>query len=64
MMQEKTYLLTIATIFSVITLLHLLRLMLGWSFMIGDWDIPSWLSWVGIIVAGCLAYTGFKLGKK
>lgn len=64
MMKEKTYLSTVSVIFSIIFVLHLLRLFLGWSAMIGEWDVPIWLSWVAIIVAGYLAYTGFKFSKK
>lgn len=64
MIKEKNYLLTVAVIFSVIAILHLLRLMLGWYAEIGGWEMPIWLSFVALIVAGYLAYLGFKFGKK
>ena len=64
MMQEKTYLLTVGIIFSVIAVLHLLRIIGGWGVSMGDWDVPYWVSWVALIVAGYLGYTGFNFGKK
>lgn len=64
MMQQKTYLLTVTTIFSIIAVLHILRLILGWPAVIGEWEIPVWLSWVAFIIAGFLAYEGFTFGTK
>ena len=63
-MQQKNYFLTVSTIFSIIFVLHFLRIILGWEATIGDWSIPMWFSWVAVILAGYLAYSGFKLGKK
>ena len=64
MLKEKNYYLVVATIFLIIALLHLLRVTLGWSAVIGGWELPFWLSWVAIIVASYLAYEGFKFSKK
>ena len=65
MIQEKKYLSITAAIFLIIAVLHLLRLVLGWGAEIGGWMVPSWLSWIAVVVAGLLAYMGFKLvGKK
>ena len=63
-MSRRAYLLTTAVIFSLIALLHLVRIVFGWSAVIGDWSVPMWLSWVGIIVAGALAYFGFSLARQ
>lgn len=62
-MQEKKYLLVTAVIFLIIAVLHLLRLVLGWQALIGGWQVPVWLSWVAVVVAGYLAYLGFKLSR-
>jgi len=40
-----------------------LRLLFGWEAVIGGWQVPFWVSWVGIAVAGSLGYTAFTLGK-
>lgn len=62
-MSQKTFTLTAGAIFSLVTLLHALRLLLGWEAVIGGWQVPLWVSWVGIAVAGSLGYTAFTLGK-
>ena len=63
-MSRRAYLLVSAAIFSLVALLHLARVVFGWSAAIGGWSVPMWLSWVAIIVAGALAYFGFSLARE
>jgi hypothetical protein len=63
-MSRRAYLLVSAAIFSLVALLHLARVVFGWSAVIGGWNIPMWLSWVGLIVAGALAYFGLSLARQ
>jgi hypothetical protein len=63
-MSRRAYLLVSAAIFSLVALLHLARVVFGWSALIGGWSVPMWLSWVAIIVAGALAYFGFSLARQ
>jgi hypothetical protein len=63
-MSRRAYLLVSAAIFFLVALLHLARIVFGWSAVIGGWSVPMWLSWVGIIVAGALAYFGFSLARQ
>jgi uncharacterized membrane protein YhaH (DUF805 family) len=58
-MNRKSYLLVTAIVFSVIGLLHLLRIILGWEAAIGGWTVPLWLSWLALIVSAVFAYFGF-----
>ena len=58
-MNRKSYFLVTATVFSVISILHLFRIVLGWEAVVGSWSIPMWLSWVAMIVTAVLAYYGF-----
>jgi hypothetical protein len=58
-MSRRAYLLVSAVIFSLVALLHLARIVFGWSAVIGNCSVPMWLSWVGLIVAGALVYFGF-----
>ena len=48
-------------IFAVVALFHLVRIFAEWTVIIGDWSVPKWVSWVGLIVAGGLALFGFRL---
>jgi hypothetical protein len=58
-MSRKSYYLVTAIVFSVVGLIHLLRIILGWEVTIGGWTVPMWLSWLGLIVSAVFAYFGF-----
>ena len=47
-------------LFVVIAVSHLLRIIFGWSAQIGGLDIPVWVSWLAVVIAGALAYFGFR----
>lgn len=48
-------------IFALVALIHLLRIYKGWAAVIGGWTVPMWVSWLGLVVAGGLAYFGISL---
>jgi hypothetical protein len=48
-------------VFLIVAVLHLLRIIFGWPARIGGLDIPLWASWLALVVAGALAYFGFRL---
>ena len=58
-MSRKSYCLATALVFSVVGLVHLLRILLGWEAAIGGWSVPMWASWLALIVSPALAYFGF-----
>ena len=58
-MNRKTYMTVTATLFFVVAIMHLLRIIFGWQVEIGGLSIPFWVSWLGVLVAGALAYLGF-----
>jgi len=62
-MTQSTYTTVSGAIFGLIAVLHLLRLIQGWEARIGNYDLPLWLSVVGLLVAGYLAWTAWKLSK-
>jgi len=62
-MTPRLYSLITAALFSLITLLHALRLLRGWQVTIGDTVVPLWVSWIGLAISGFLAYEGFLLRK-
>ncbi|MBI2676924.1 MAG: hypothetical protein HYX21_03215 [Candidatus Yanofskybacteria bacterium] len=63
-MKNKTYFITVSIVFVAITSLHFLRIVFDWPARIGSWDVPIWLSWLAVTLAGTLAYYGFRLEKK
>ena len=63
-MTEKTFATIAAVIFALVAVLHLLRLVMGWSIVIDSWTVPMWVSWVGLVVAGGLSYYGGRLAMR
>lgn len=47
-------------LFSLISLVHLSRLLWQWPVTIGNWPVPLWLNGIGVVVAGGLAYLNSK----
>ena len=59
-MDQRTYNWITAALFLMVALLHLLRIIFGGPAQIGGLSIPFWASWLALIVAGALAYLGFR----
>ena len=51
-------------IFAVVALFHLVRIVMDWSVIIGNWSIPMWVSWVALIVAAGLSFLGLRLSQR
>lgn len=63
-MKEEKYLKVSGTLFGLIAALHLLRILYGWQAQIGGWEVPTWASWVALLVAAYLARAAFKFARK
>lgn len=62
---ERGLLKLVGVIFLIIALVHLLRLAFGWSLIVGEANIPLWLSWLGVIIPAYLSYCSFRFsGRK
>lgn len=42
-------------VFTLVASMHVLRILMGWEVRIGGAVIPMWASYVGLVIAGCLA---------
>jgi hypothetical protein len=51
-------------IFAVVALFHVVRIYMGWPVMFRDWSVPMWASWIGLVVAGGLAFFGLRLAER
>lgn len=60
-MNQKTFSTIALVIFSLITLLHILRLVYSWSAVIAGWEVPMWMSGAAVIFFVYLAYSAFRL---
>ncbi len=62
-MPTKSYYTITATLFLIIALLHLARVLFSWPAVIGSVEVPFWMSWVAVLLAGYLSYRGFTSQK-
>lgn len=60
-MSNNIYYTTVASVFLVIAILHLIRAVKGWEAVIAGASIPIWFSWVAVALAGYLSIRGFQL---
>lgn len=62
-MTQKTFFCVSGIVFSLVFILHAVRLILMWEVVIGGWNVPHWVSVVALILSGALAYFAFKFKK-
>jgi hypothetical protein len=60
-MDQKQFSIAAGVIFAVVALFHFVRIYMGWPVIIGDWAVPIWVSWIGLFIAGGLAFFGLSL---
>ncbi|MFQ5937114.1 MAG: hypothetical protein ACE5LB_11985 [Acidiferrobacterales bacterium] len=60
-MTYKPYCAVSGTLFSVVALAHLMRLMYGWHIQVDDLAVPMWVSWAGLFIPGLLAVWAFRV---
>ena len=54
-MNSNKYALRIAgTIFGIVAFLHLLRIITNTTVLIGNWSMPLWFNWIGLVATGFL----------
>ena len=63
-MNHRTYCGVSATLFSVVALAHLTRLLNDWSVEIDTMTVPMLASWLGLIIPGSLAIWGIREARK
>jgi len=62
--KERMYLTAAGAIFTVILLGHLAHVLYSGDISILGWDVPVFLSWLGVLVAGYLAYASFHFAMR
>ena len=60
-MSSKVYFVVSGTIFGLVAVAHLLRVVYQVPVRFGDWAFPMWASWGGFVVAGALCVWAFRL---
>lgn len=60
----KPFTIIAIVVFSLIALLQLLRLILGWEIMVNGMTIPVWLSGIAFVIAAGLAVMVWRETRK
>ena len=63
-MSSKAYFVISGTIFGLVALAHLLRVVYQVPVHVGDWAFPMWLSWAGFVVPVALCVWAFWLLRR
>ena len=63
-MKQKNFLITAGSIFGIVSVLHLWRSVLSLPMVVGNWNVPLWISYIAVIVLWIMSYSAFKLAKK
>ena len=63
-MNQRTFSLTAGAVFLLIALAHVVRVALSAEWIVEGFTVPLSVSWVAMLVAGYLAYEGFRLARK
>lgn len=50
-------------LFTVVSIAHLLRLIYSVDVTVGGWDAPQWISLLGFVVPGLIAYMLWREGS-
>ncbi len=53
-------------VFTIVAFLHVLRILMGWEVTIQGAEVPMWASYLGLLIAGGLAFLLWResrLGK-
>jgi len=57
----KPYHVISGSIFGLVAIAHLLRLINQWPLVLGPYAVPLPISWAGLIITGCLSFWSFRL---
>jgi hypothetical protein len=60
----KAYIAISAIIFAVVTIVHLVRIVQGWHFQLGEIGVAMSVSWIALIVSAALAVWGAVLLRR
>jgi hypothetical protein len=63
-MNTKSFVIVSTLIFALVAIMHLLRLTLGWSVMLGMTSVPLWVSVLAVLIFAAIAIWGLTLVRR
>ena len=61
---SSKYVVVSGVLFGLIAVLQAVRALYQWPVQIAGFDVPMWVSWVAVVVAGALCVWAFRSGHK
>jgi len=62
-LNQKEFDTTIGFVLLIVAVIHLLRALQQWEFLVDGYNISLWVSWIIFLGAAYLAYNAFRLSK-
>ena len=62
--KRKAWLKTTSIIFFIVALLHFSRIIFGFAFRLGSWDVPLWINFTAVVLLGFLSIKLYKLASE
>jgi hypothetical protein len=63
-MSKNSALIVAGSIFVIVAMLHLVRLILKFPVILGHWEVPMFMSVIGLLIAGALCLWMFTSAVK
>ena len=63
-MKTRDFVIVSTVIFALVAVMHLIRLVLGWSVVLGMTSVPFWASLLVVLISASLAIWGFSLVRR
>ena len=63
-MGHRNYCVVSGVLFSLVALAHLLRIIYGMSIQVEEYDVPMFVSWMGLILPAVLAFWAFRINRE
>jgi hypothetical protein len=60
-MNSRAYMTVSGSVFGIVAVLHLLRVVNGWVVEVGPWSVPMTVSWLGTIFPAVLCGWAFRV---
>jgi len=62
-MDKNKSLLIASLVFGIVGFLHLLRSIFSWNMVLGNFDVPLYVSYIAVVVLGYLSWHMYKASK-
>jgi hypothetical protein len=63
-MNPRAYLVISGTLFGIVAILHLLRVVNNWAVVVGPWSAPMSVSWLGTLIPAVLCVWALRLASR